>query len=197
MHNQQQQAGWTPIEDTKNLSYVLLFAARAIASPVEPILRRKFGTRYFGWATAVGFFAPPLWMMFWPGEDPSGIFVFWLIFLLMQLSARIESARMAAKGQYIHSRYNGWPRLARFFKTMPEQRIKAGPEPLFVFIAGAALMSVTAPLGSYLMVAAFSLFAMHAVADAVERAQAVEMNDALIEQQNVAERFRQMQNGRN
>lgn len=193
---QPEQAGWTPIQDTKNLAYVLIFIARALASPVEVILRTRFGSRYFSWPAVAGLFAVPLWMVFWPHESPVGIWAFWLLYLAMQLRARIETARMVLRGDHVHTRYNGWPRLSRIFKRMPEVRIKAGPEPLLVLLAGALLMEASVPLGSYLIAAAVSLFVTHVVADGVERAQAMEMNDALIEQQQVAERFRRMQNGR-
>lgn len=193
---QQQPGGWTPIQDAQKAANWLVLAARVVASPLEVILRKNFGSKYFGIPSAVALFAVPAWTLFWPGESPVGIWALWILFVVMQLRARLESARMVAKGEIIHTRYNGWPRLASFFKRMSEQKIKAGLEPVVVFVAGALLMQVSQPLGSYLMVAAFSLGFNHSVIESVERAQAMEMNDALIEQQAMAERFRQMQRDR-
>lgn len=193
---QQQPGGWTPIQDAQKAASWFVLAARVVASPLEVILRKSFGSKYFGIPSAIALFAVPAWTLFWPDESPAGIWALWIVFVLMQLRARLESARMVAKGEVIHTRYNGWPRLAAIFKRMPEQKIKAGLEPVVVFVAGALLMSVSQPLGSYLMVAAFSLGFNHGVIESVERAQALEMNDALIEQQAMAERFRQMQRDR-
>jgi hypothetical protein len=193
---QQKPGGWTPIQDAQKAANILVLAAQVIASPVEVMLRKNFGSKYFGVPSAIALFAVPMWALFWPGESPLGLWVLWVLFILMQLRARLESVRMLAKGQFIHTRYNGWPRLASVFKRMPEQKIKAGLEPLLVFVAGVLLMPVSEPLGSYLMVAALSLGFNHSVIESVERAQALEMNDALIEQQAMAERFRQMRRDR-
>ncbi|QYO62488.1 hypothetical protein [Leptolyngbya sp. 7M] len=193
---QEQQAGWTPIQDAKKAANILVFLANAVASPVEVFLRTKFGSNYFGMPSVVALLLVPMWALFWPQESPAGICVFWLLFIAFQLRARIETFRMLARGEHVHTRYNGWPRLARIFKRMPESRIKAGLEPLLVFAVGVLMMPLSQPLGSYLMVAAFALGMTHAVIDSVERARALEMNDAMIEQQALADRFRQMNGGR-
>ena len=192
---EQAQQGWTPFEDAKKAANILVFTAMAVASPVEVFLRTKFGSRYFGLAALGGLFVVPLWSLFWPDASPVGLWVFWGLYLVMQLRARIESARMGARGECVHTRYNGWPRLARLFRKMSEQRIKAGVEPLLVIVAGVCLMPVSQPLGSYLMIAGFALGVTHSVIESVERARALEINDALIEQQQTSERFRAMRNG--
>ena len=144
-------------------------------------------------AALVGLFAIPLWGIFWPEENPEGLWYFWLLYLLMQLRARIESARMIARGEYVHTHYNGWPRVARFFPKMNELKIKGSMEPVITIVIGAALLSVSVPLGSYLIFAGLSLGVTHGVIQSVDRARALDMNDAFIEQQQSAERFRAMQ----
>ena len=196
MQEQQQQGGWTPIEDAKKTANVLVFIARVLASPVEVILRRRFGSKYFSFPTVGALFAVPMWMLFYPREDPKAIWVFWGLFLVMQARARLESVRMVAKGDIVHTRYNGQPRLSSILKRTSELKIKAVIEPLLVFLAGVFLCSVSLPLGSYLMVAAFCLGLNHSIMSSVERARALEMNDALIEQEVLAERFRDIQNDR-
>jgi hypothetical protein len=195
-HEQPQPGGFTPFQDVQKAASWFVLAARVVASPVEVILRKNFGSKYFGIPSAIALFAVPAWTLFWPGESPVGMWALWILFVLMQLRARLESVRMVAKGDVVHTRYNGWPRLASVFKRMSEQKIKAGLEPVVVFLVGALLMQVSQPLGSYLMVAAFSLGFNHSVIEGVERAKAMELNDALIEQQAMAERFRQMQRDR-
>ena len=165
-------------------------------SPVEPILRTQFCLRYFGIQSLCGLFAVPLWTLLWPEEDPLPVWLFWALFVLMQLRCRIESSLMAARGQFIHSRYNGRPRLAFIFRRTDEVKLKAGFEPLLVMVTGVLLMPVSQPLGSYLLVAGFCLLVNHAAIESVERARAMEIHDAMLEQQDLAARVRDMQRGR-
>ncbi|MFO0858347.1 MAG: hypothetical protein U0640_13445 [Phycisphaerales bacterium] len=190
--SQQSQGSWTPIEDAKSAFSLLAFASQVIAHPVEVFLRTGFGSQYFGIASLVAFFAVPMWMVFFPTESPVGIWCFWLLYIAMQVRARIETARLKSKGEVIHSRYNGWPRLAKAFKSLPESRVKAAIEPLAVFLCALAVMQGSVPLASYLIAAAFALAFNNALIDAVERARIRELNDAMIEQQQTAERFRAM-----
>lgn len=199
MQQQQQQPqcdGFTPIQDAKRAANLLVFATQAIASPVEVCIRSKFGPRYFGLAALAGFVVMPMWPLWWPGEDASGIEAFWLWYLLMLVINRTRSLRMASKGEPVHSRYNGWPGLARFFPRTSEAKIKAWIEPLCVFLAGLIVRATDVPLGSYLIVAAIALFFTNGVIAAVERARITELNDALIDQQIVAERFRRLRGDR-
>lgn len=189
---QQEPKGWTPIQDAKRAAYVLAFASRVMACPIEVILRRQFGSRYFGMATLVALFAVPMWTLFWPEADPRGITALWLVFLVMQLRARIESAFRVARGETIHTRYNGWPRLASLFKHLPEKKLKAVIEPALVLVVGVFFMQGNPPLGSYLIVAGICHALNTALIESVERSRALQMNDALIEQQQLGERFRKM-----
>ncbi len=198
MSEQQQrepsQPGWTPIQDSKQAANVLVFVARALASPVEVFLRKRFGCRYFGVASLGGLVAVPMWMLFWPQDDPRPIMGFWLLYLVMQLRARLESMWMMHRGNIMHSRYNGSSRLARVFPKCSESTIKGGVEPAIVCIIGVLLMTVSEPLGSYLVVAGISLALTNSVIEAVDRVQAIEMHDAFIEQRALSERFRDLSN---
>lgn len=196
MQDPQQPKGWTPVEDARNAASFFAFASRVLSAPVEVFLRTGFGSRYFGLPSLVAVFAIPLWMLFWPGESGSGIMLFWSLYLLMQLRAWVESARMVARGEIVHTRYNGWPRLARCFRRHGEREIKGAAEPLVVFGIGIGLLPLSLPLGSYLMTASVALAVNHGLMEAVERARALEINDALIEQRSLSEKFRGMQNGR-
>jgi hypothetical protein len=97
---------------------ILIFVARAFASSLEVTLRRNFGSRYFGMHALGTLVSVPLWMAFWNGEDTGPLVWFWWFMVLMFLRARVETARMTAKGVVVHTRYNGWPRLASTFKKM-------------------------------------------------------------------------------
>ncbi|MFO0831531.1 MAG: hypothetical protein U0637_06780 [Phycisphaerales bacterium] len=192
----EQQNLWTPIEDAKRAFSFLAFVAQVLAHPVEVFLRTGFGSQYFGIAALVSFFAVPMWMVFFPTENPAGIWIFWALYLVMQLRARIETTRLLSKGERLHSRYNGFPRLAKAFKSMPESKLKGSIEPLAVLLTALAVMQGSVPLGSYLIAAAFALAFNNALIDAVTKARVRELNDSLIEQQQLAERFRAMQGDR-
>lgn len=75
---------------------------------------------------------------------------------------------------------------------MPEPKLKAAIEPLAVFLTALAVMEGSVPLGSYLIAAAFALAFNNALIGAVAKARVRELNNSLIEQQQIAERFREM-----
>ena len=190
MPEQPEPKGWTPIEDSQNAAAFLVLAAQSLAAPVEVFLRTRFGRRYFGVPAAIGLFAVPMWMMFWPGEDATPIFTFWVLFLVIQGRARIESILMSSRGDLVHSRYNGRPRLQRFFRRAGERRVKAVHEPLLVIGTGVLMLGVSEPLGSYLITAGICLALVASVIEGVERNRLMSMHDAWLEQQYHAERFR-------
>jgi len=191
--DEQQVKGWTPIEDARNAANIMVFASRVMSAPVEVIIRKRFGSRYFGLPGFVALFAIPMWMMFWPQESATGIAWFWLLFILMQFRARVEAAWMVRRGDIVHTRYNGQPRVARLFKRLGEQEIKGSTEPTIVLVTGLLIFLFNMPLGSYLVVASLALAANHGLMVAVDRARALEMNDVLIEQTAISEQFRDMQ----
>ncbi|MCA9281081.1 MAG: hypothetical protein H6812_10675 [Phycisphaeraceae bacterium] len=200
MQKQQQQqpepGGWTPVEDARNAAALLMFAAQVLSAPVEPFLRTRFGVKYFGMPSFFAFLCIPVWMLLWPEKSPAGIVIFWGLFVLMQLRARIESARMMMRGDIVHTRYNGRPRLAAILRRTPEHKIKCDIEPWVVIIAGGLLMAVSPPLGSYLMLSGFCLAICGGVAESVDRARVMQLHDAWLEQQALADRFREMQDNR-
>lgn len=172
---------------------VLVFVARMLASPLEACLRREFGQKYFGIEALASLGLLPLWMAFWPGMSADGLICFWVYVLFMLARARAESLRMLRHGANVHTRYSGWPRLSRWFPRMSEAALKAKYEPAFCFLAGILLFCVTEPLGSFVLVATVGLVLTQSTIEAVERARVMELNDAMIEQQSLAGRFREMQ----
>ncbi len=190
--NEHEPKGWTPIEDARKAATVLMFAAQTFSAPVEVFLRVKFGRNYFGIPTCLALFAIPMWMLLWPGEDPRPILVFWCLFVLMQARARFESWRMVARGEHVHGRYNGWPRIGRFFPNAPELKLKEY-EGYLVIGAGAACLAFSLPLGSFLALAGICLLLCGSVIESAARARALRMQDAFLEQEQFAARFREVQ----
>lgn len=195
MRDEPQANGWTPIQDARAAAGIAVLAAQTIAAPLEPFLRRGFGPRYFGLPALLGLFLVPFWMVLWPGEDPRPIVGFWWLFILMQLIARLESVGKRARQRPVHTRYNGTPRLSAIFRGTSEHTLKARHEPWLAILAGAAALPFSLPLGSYLIAAGLCLAVCASVGEAVERARALQLRDAWIEQQLLAERFRAMQRG--
>ena len=184
------------MDDAKKGLNMGIFLTRALSAPVEVFLRKGFGCNYFGFPAMVGCFIVPLWTGFWPRSSPVPMLVFWAVYLVMQLNARLGTWGAADRGEIVHSRYNGWPRLSRIFKRSPENRIKCLYEPAMVLLAGLLFLRFSPPLGTYLIAAAFSLVFDHAVTEGVDRARAQELIDGLIEQQQLAARVRELTNRR-
>lgn len=187
------QSGGGPFQSAARGASYLVFAARVLASPLEVCLRRGFGPKYFGFQAVGTLLLFPLWTMFWPADDPSALYGFWAIVMLFFARAKAESTRMVAKGDIVHTRYNGTSRLSRFFKRLPEAKVKGACEPAFGLFTGAILMQLDKPLGSLIAVSAVGMFLVQATIEGVEQARVSELNDALIEQQSIAERFREVQ----
>ncbi len=94
--------------------------------------------------------------------------------------------------QLRHSRYSGRPHLCRLLPGWQEIHVKL-VEAVLVLCIGFAIHLLNRPLGDYLMLAGvFVLVRGYCVASAL-RERAVELNDAVIEQREIAENFRQMQ----
>jgi hypothetical protein len=196
MQDQQSQGGWRPVEDARKMMGLGLFVAKAMSSPLEVMLRTDFGVSYFGPAAVAGFFAPLLWTTLWPRERGIGWLVcFWFFYLIMQARARFESVRMVHRGQLVHTRYNGTPRLLRRFPNMTEQQVKERVEPMLVLVTGFCVLAWSPPLGSYLICGAIALAMVQGAISHTQRAQVLAMNDAMIEQRLLLERLRRMQQG--
>jgi hypothetical protein len=181
------------MQDSLKAGRILVFVARMFASPLEACLRREFGPKYFGFAAFGSLVLLPLWMAFWPDKSSDALNCFSVLVLFMFARARAESSRMLRNGANVHTRYNGWPRLSRWFPRMSEAKVKSKVEPAFCFIAGIFLMYLSEPLGSFVLVATVGLVLSQSTIESVERARVMELNDAMIEQQSIAERFREMQ----
>lgn len=190
-----QPKGFTPIQDAKAAAGIAMLVARSIAAPLEPFLRSRFGSRYFGLPSLIGLFTILFWCVLWPGEDPTPMVWFWWLFIAVQLLARLESIGPAARARPVHTRYNGRPRVASVFRKTPERTLKARHEPWLVIAIGLTVLGLSLPLGSYLIAAGFCLAVCAGVSEAAERAVALQLHDAWIEQQLLAERFRDMQRG--
>ncbi len=193
MYNQQEQPT-QPFQDVRTGLGWLSFISRTAAVTVEVFLHGRFGERYIGLEAASALILIPVFGMFWPGYDLLPLMQFMGMYLVMCLLARISVTARALRGDREHSRYTGYPHLLRMFPLLPEEAVKRFVEPIFVICAGAFAIEFSEPLGNYLIFAAVCLFISTNLDDMRTRSCALDLNDAVIEQQVAADRFRKMRN---
>ena len=173
----------------------VVFIARALASSLEVFLHRRgtFGQRYFGLHTAAAAGIIFVFPLFCAEHDPGPLYLFWLAFLVMCLAARGSSAmRRLRSGFEEHSYYTGYPRLMRASGRIPELQFKGIVEPGLVLVVGLFTSEISPPLGRYLIVASVGLFLSVRVTALEERQRALDLNDSMVEQRRIMERWRSM-----
>jgi hypothetical protein len=191
MNQQQQQPGM--FQQAKSAFGWLLFICNSLAVSVEVFLHKGVGSRYIGLqglaAVAMIFF----WGGFWPDHDVIPMLTYLLFYLLFCFAQRMDSLKRARQGgEQEHSRYTGRPLLMRFTGRMNEIAVKRIVEPVFVFLVGVFICSANEPLGKYLMLAAVGLLVSVQSTLVFDQTRATDMNDAMIDQQHAAKRFREM-----
>lgn len=176
----------------RNVGNGVVLVLRSIAVMAEVgYLRKGFGQRYLGMQAAVAVPVLIVYSMFWAGQDLRPLMGYLLMYLGMCGVARIDMLRRRWRGCIpVHSRYNGFPRLARFCPRMSEVAIKTKAEPALVVALGLLVLTLNPPLGFFLLLTAFALAGTTGMIDAHQRLRALDMHDMVIDQQQVAERFR-------
>ena len=189
--SQTQEMGAPQRPGAQGLGIVLL-VIQALAASVEVFLRREIGSRYMDKQGALAVLLIPGWCLFWPEKDPRPLCWFLGAYLVMCARVRFTSLRRRLRGEEGHTRYNGWPRILSLplLRRLSEAKAKAVVEPLLVIGTGALVMNSNPPLGSYLVAAGCGLGLAHGAIEARERTRLMDMSDAVIDQRNLAERFR-------
>jgi hypothetical protein len=196
MNQDQNQVPSGPMQFKTFLSWVV-FIAGALAASLEVFLHRRFGERYLGLQAAVVLLIVPFYSLFWEGYDPTPLLQFLLAYVVMCALARIGiMARLRRGGAQEHSRYNGFPRLMAITRRISERTIKCVVEPMLVFFVGVFTMPTSEPLGGYLMLAALGLLISTQLTAGYERIRALDMYDAYVNQNQVAQDFRDMRGER-
>ncbi|QOJ14815.1 MAG: hypothetical protein HRU75_09260 [Planctomycetia bacterium] len=194
MNQKEQQSAFHP-DQFRSFVGMVVFICRALAVSVEVFLHNagSFGERYLGLQVGAALLIMFVYPLFWEGHDPTPLFIFMGFFLFACLCIRVRTAqRVRRGGPQEHTMYTGTPTLMRRFGRMGEAKVKSIVEPMFVFITGVFTMSLSEPLGGYLMVASVGLLASTHLTIGYERRRAMDMNDAYIDQQNAVDRFRRM-----
>lgn len=188
----------SPLQDMRSMTNGLMFLARVGAVTLEVLLHKNFGVRYFGGQAAAALLVVPLFgTLLFPHDDQRPLLIFLGVFFVACASARAQAARLQRKGCGIHSMYNGWPKCLKLSASGKQELFaKQVREPLAVLVMGLIIYSAfNPPLGAYFMFAAASLAVTNRMYQMWTDRQAMDMQDATINQQLVAERFQELQNG--
>lgn len=175
---------------------VLMFVVQAWATSVEVFLHRGFGERYLGLQAGAVLLLVPLYCLAWPHYDLRPMMMFLLAYLVMYCTARSKAVLRRWRGEQFHSYYTGRPRLMRLLPRCDEVAVKRFIEPLIVLGIGYLSAQGNRPFGTYLMCAAACLIMSVTMSVAWSRTRALDLNDAVFDQQEVAERFRAMRGER-
>lgn len=177
-----------------NLAWVHFFA-RTLACTVDVFLHEpgSFGARYIGPQAAAGAIVLVVFPALFTGQDPTPMMVMAAAFVFMCAVVRSKAMRRHARGEpEEHSYYNGRPGLMAIFRRSSELSVKSVLEPVLTGLTGMFLMEWNRPLGVYLAVAAIGMIVSMKACERVERARALDMNDAFLEQRRTAESWRRM-----
>jgi len=152
----------------------------------------EFGCRYItsGLTGVVVIF---VFLGFCPNDNPLPLLWFMAAYALVWLARMIAMVIRRWRGLgRLHSAYTGRPYLGRLLPTMKEETVKT-LESLTVFAVGFWVGCLNAPLGDYMMLTSALMFLRGVMLSSRQRAEAIELNDMVIEQKLVADRFRDMQ----
>jgi hypothetical protein len=185
----QQQPERPMNQASDSLNWLLLFF-QSVAVACELFLHKRHGRRWLGIQGVYGLMVILLFPLLWPREDAGPLVWFMGAYVGACVLAR---AGVLCRGVQSggHSFYSGTPRIMRVLPFLSEPIIKRLIEPMLVFSIGMLALSANKPLGSYLILAALGLFVSTNAAEMQMQARVQDFHDAIAEQREVDERFRQ------
>ncbi len=189
-HHQQPSSG----PNVAGMANAIGFLVHTWAASVEVFLRKDFGDRFLGIHAAAVLLLVPVFGVFWEGYDVRPLFWFVPVYLGAVAVARLGMAWRKRKGIHIHSFYSGFPRCMKAHSRVSEVQFKRYFEPILAASTGVTFCIMgEQPLGVFLMIAGASVYLSVTMSELQFAQRAAAMNDQVIEQQYVAERFREMQ----
>jgi hypothetical protein len=182
---QRQQNNELQVKDGLNLAYTL-FSGHALACMIP--MRKDFGREYLGWTGLAGF---SVILVYGGLMNSYAMYVYLCLYLLMVLMHRIRN--FSNRGKVItHSRYNGFPWLAcKLFPRIRTEGNLKGAEAFLCLGLGWLLTYVDQPLGWFVMAGWFSIMFSESLIVETQRRRLQAMRDAEIEQQALAEQYRE------
>jgi hypothetical protein len=171
---------------------LVLGLVRSICLTIEVFFRRDFGSRYVG-SGFVGVVVMWFFSLFFPPTEINPLFYFSLVYCAVWLVALIRMLIRYFRGKdALHSKYTGRPHLWRLLPGWREDYVKH-LDAVIAILLGFGVRHFNVPLGDYLMAAASLLLFRDFAMTSEQRNRAVDMNDQVIEQKLIAEKFRAMQ----
>ena len=171
---------------------VLALAIRGWALTLEVFLHHSFGSRYIGPEGAVALGVMFLYTLCWPPQMMDMFLLYTLSFLGLCMFHRFVMVATTLHGERQHSRYSGKPWLYLSNQWISELTFKRWLEPLLALAFGMYLAKSNPPLGVYLALGSGCLFIPANESTIWERQRLRELNDAMIEQRYLAQRFRDL-----
>ena len=165
------------------------------STSIEVFLHRGMGARYLGLQAVFVLFLVPLHTGFMRTKDPSLTGLFLLAYLGACLGQRVFILARHRTGQVVHSRYNGYSWLLGAKSRFDELNWKGRAEPLLVLAGGLLFAVLDEGFGSYIMTAGGAMFFKNLLHQQHRSQELMDMQDSLVEQQQRAAQFRQMNDG--
>lgn len=191
MQQQGNQPGGSPGADRMFIE-MIQGMIRAVCLSIEVFFRRDFGTNYIG-SGFMGVVAMWIFSMFFPPQDFAPLMYFSILYCAVWLVALTCTMIRYWRGKdRLHSKYSGRPFLWRLLPRWKEENVKH-LDAAIALLLGYGVHHLNIPLGDYLMTAASVVLLRDYAIGSDQRTRAVEMNDRVIEQKLVAEKFRSMQ----
>ena len=188
---QQEQKPTDFIQDTKTGIHWALFFFQVYSTAIEVFIHHSIGHRYLGFQALAVLMVVPLHTLFFRTNDPSMTAVFLIFYLGACILQRCGQLSRRLKGVVVHSQYNGYPWLMTERAKVSETTVKTWYEPGLIALLGLMLRQSDHANGSFLMYCAFAMCVKNLVGQHLVHEELADMNDSLIEQQHMAERFRQ------
>ena len=192
MSQPQSQPEPSDIQSSMNLLMVVL---HIYSTSIEVFLHRGMGARYLGLQAVFVLFLVPLHPGFMRTKDPSLTGLFLLAYLGACLGQRAVMLARQRTGEVVHSRYNGYPWILGAKSRIDELTWKGRVEPLLVVLGGVLFACLDEGFGSFVMTAGGAMFLKNLMHQQLRSQELMDMQDSLVEQQQRAAQFRQMNDG--
>jgi hypothetical protein len=171
--------------------------ASVFAAFGEVLLRKGMGERYFNGLRTVA--VVPLLLVFtvfFPHDDVRGLLLCVVVYLILCFKHRVAILRhrvrrlRGVEPQAVHSQYNGESLLTRNFPKLSEGALKRFAEPAVMACCGGVLLIVSPPVGWFFVLSAIGMFAYAHLLHARDEQRLLDLTDAALESELMAERFR-------
>ena len=183
-----------PFQSLRGNLNLMIFVIRTWSTSLEVFFRRDFGDRYLGVQAMAVLILVPLYSLGWQDYDLRPLYWFIPAYLLRCLYVRQRAIWTRQPGDWCHSYYDGWPTGLKSTAKISERTFKRFFEPASALALGFMVRNFLGegPLGCYLMIGGACMFWSGHLTQMAYRTRLKNIQDAMIEQQLLAEEFRQI-----